>query len=97
MKVEKLEDEIEELKSNQTKLISDLESFKSTDADLVISQQETKDCIEEFEAETKTNLQCQSDKEAIEEKLESEVQKNQNLYDQNSELIKSVEELTEKN
>ena len=97
IKVEKLEDEIGEFKSNQTKLIYDLESFKSTDADLVVSQQETKDCIEELEAEKKTNLQCQSDKEATEEKLESEVQKSQNLHDQNSELMKSVEKYTEKN
>ena len=97
LKVGKLEEEVKKLKSNQTKLVSDLENSKTTDADLVLSQLETKECTEELENEQTKNLQCQSDKNACEEDLENEVQKNQNLQNQHSELMKSVEELTEKN
>ena len=54
---------------NQSKLVSDLENLKSSDADLVISQQEIKECNEELEDEMNKNLQCQNNlKNAIEEK-----------------------------
>ena len=97
LKVEKLATEVKELKANQTKLVSDLENCKSTDADLVVSQQETKECTEELENEQVENLQCQSDKKATQEVLESEIQKNQNLQDQNSVLTKSLEDLKKEN
>ena len=51
----------EELKANRTKLLSDLENFENTDANLVISQQETKECNEQLEVMTKKNLHCQSE------------------------------------
>ena len=62
MKTEELEGKVEELATYQTKLVSDLEKFKSTDADLVISQQETKECNEELEGEANKNFPCESDK-----------------------------------
>ena len=43
-------------------MTSDLEDYKSKDADLVISKQELKECNEELEVETKKNLQCDSEK-----------------------------------
>ena len=81
-KTEELEEEILELKANKLKLESDLENCKS---DLVISQQETKNCTEELEAETKRNLQCECDKKTCFEKLEDEAEKNKNLQAQNDE------------
>ena len=51
IKAEGLEEKIEELETTQFKLVSDLESCKSTDVDLLISQQETKECNEELEGE----------------------------------------------
>ena len=67
--IAELEEKIEELKLNQSKLVSDLENLKSSDADLVISQQEIKECNEELEDEMNKNLQCQNNlKNAIEEK-----------------------------
>ena len=96
-KVEKLEEELAELKTNQTKLVLDLENYKSTDADLVISQQETKECTQELENEQAKNIQCQSVKKAIQLELESEIQKNRSLQEQNSVLTKSSEGLQKKN
>ena len=43
VKVEKLEEMIEKLKINQSKLESDLENSKSTESDLVASQQKTEE------------------------------------------------------
>ena len=75
--IAELEEKIEELKLNQSKLVSDLENLKSSDADLVISRQETKECIQELEDEVNKNLQCQNnlkneveEKEVLQEKLE---------------------------
>ena len=62
IKAEGLEEKIEELETTQFKLVSDLESCKSTDADLIISQQETKECNEELEGEANKNFSCESDK-----------------------------------
>ena len=81
-----------ELKTKRTKLKSDLEIFKSTDADLVISQQETKECNEDLEAQTGRSLQCESDKKNCEQALENEERKSQNLQDRNSKVMKSLEE-----
>ena len=57
---------MKQLKSNQTKLKTDL------NADLVISQQETKECNEDLEAQTGRSLQCESDKKNCEQALENE-------------------------
>ena len=81
-----------ELKSNQTKLVSDLENFQSTDADLVISQRELEECTEDLDDQTKRNLQCESDKKAGEIRLQIKVKKNENCEVQNSKLVKSLEE-----
>ena len=80
------------MKTNETKLESDLESCKSTDSDLVISQQELKECTEELDVETKKNLQCESEMKNCEKDLQNEGQKNHNLQAQNSKLTKSLEE-----
>ena len=53
---------IEELKTTQFKLVSDLDSCKSTDVDLLISRQETKECNEELEGERNKKFPCESDK-----------------------------------
>ena len=45
-----------------TVLESDLENCKSTDADLVVSQQELKECTEDLDAQTRKNIQCESEK-----------------------------------
>ena len=60
--IDLLKQTIEELKTDQVKLVSDLESCKSTDADLIISQQETKECNEELEGEANKNFPCEFDK-----------------------------------
>ena len=62
IKTEGLEEKIEELETTQFKLVSDLESCKSTDVDLLISQQETKECNEELEGEANKIFPCESDK-----------------------------------
>ena len=62
IKAEGLEEKMEELETTQFKLASDLESCKSTDVDLLISQQETKECNEELEGEANNNFPCESDK-----------------------------------
>ena len=51
LKAEGLEEKIEELETTQLKLVSDLDSCKSTDVDLLISRQETKECNGELEGE----------------------------------------------
>ena len=91
-KVEELEGKVKELVTNHAKLASELENCKSTDADLVISQQELKECNEESDAEIKKNLQCESDKKACTEKLLNEVQKHEILLTRNHETVKSLEE-----
>ena len=65
-----------ELKSNQTKLVSDLENFKHTDADLVISQRELKECTEDLENQVEANLQCKSQKKACDRELQIKVKQN---------------------
>ena len=48
---------IQELKASQSEMSSDLENCKTTDADLLISKEELKECLEELDAEMKKNLQ----------------------------------------
>ena len=62
LKAEGLEEKIEELETDQFKLVSDLDSCKSTDVDLLISRQETKECNEELEGERNKKFPCEFDK-----------------------------------
>ena len=70
------------------------ESCRSSDADLItsISQQETKECMEELEDKANKNLRCESDKKTCENKLDDQVQKNKNLKDAYSETLTLLEE-----
>ena len=68
------------------------ESCRNSDADLIISQQETKECMKELEDEANKNLRCESDKKTCENKLEDQVQKNENLKARHSETLKLLEE-----
>ena len=81
-----------EFKSNQTKLFSDLDNLKSVDADLAISQQKLEECNANIEAGTKKKLQCEADKKKCENDFEAEVKKNENLRNQTSEYLQSLEE-----
>ena len=68
------------------------ESCRSSDADLIISQQETKECMEELKGEANKNLKCESNKKTCENKLEDQVKKNKNLKDAYSETLILLEE-----
>ena len=67
---------VQALQSSRSKLTSDLENYKTTDADLVISNQELTECNEELEAETKENRLCESRKKNCEDET---VAKNQQI------------------
>ena len=76
MKTEELEEENAKLKESQNKLASELDSFKSTDADLVISRQETKECNEDLQGQKTKYFQCFSENEelkATQTKLKSDL------------------------
>ena len=60
-----------ELKTKQSKLTSDLEICESTDADLLISDKELRECNEELKAEIQKNLQCESEKTICQGKIVS--------------------------
>ena len=97
IKANKLEENLEKLKINQIKLISDLESCKRTDEDLVILQQELKECNQDLEAEAKRNIQCESGRTICSNALENQVKIHQNLQEQNTKLLlKLKEEVEEK-
>ena len=81
------------MKTNQTKLNLELASLESTDAELVISQLETKECNTELQAEKTKTQHCKSDKETCETNLADKNQENKNLQVQNSNLMKLSEEL----
>ena len=83
-----------ELKSNQTKLLFDLENLRSTNADPVISKQELKECTEDLEAEKTRYLQCDSDKETCEKELQNEVKRYENLQS-HKQSVKVAEALQE--
>ena len=51
---------IQELRTSQSKLTSDLEICKSADVDRLISDKELEECNQELEAEKKKNYQCKS-------------------------------------
>ena len=84
--------QILELKANQTKLFSDLDSLKSVDANLVISQQKLEECNVDIEDGSMKNLQCEADKKKCQNDFEAEVKENENLRNQTSEYLKSLEE-----
>ena len=48
---------IQELKNSQSEMTSSLEDCKTKDADLLISKEELKECLEELDAEMRKNLQ----------------------------------------
>ena len=54
-----------ELKTNQTKLASELEDYKSTDAELVISQRELNDCNGQLKDVIKGKQVCQKKYESV--------------------------------
>ena len=66
-KIEDIEDRelILELKTNQTKLASELEDYKSTDAELVISQRELNDCNSQLKDVIEGKQVCQKKYESV--------------------------------
>ena len=54
-----------ELKKNQTKLASELEDYKSTDAELVISQRELNDCKSQLKDVIEGKQVCQKKYESV--------------------------------
>ena len=90
--VDGLEGKIEQLKMKESKLVSDLESCKSTDVDLIIAQRELKECNQDLEAEESRNRQYESGRTTCADKLGDQVQINRNLRAQNSNLSKSLDE-----
>ena len=65
-----------ELKTKQSKLTSDLEICESTDADLLISDKELRECNEELKAEIQKNLQCEFEKTICHGKIVSNAKNN---------------------
>ena len=82
-----------ELKTKQSKLTSDLEICESTDADLLISDQELKECNEELEAKIKKNLQCESEKKTCQEEIVSNAKIISELESGSAEHIVTKQEL----
>ena len=60
-----------DLKTTESKLTSDLENYKTTDADLVISNRELKECNNELETEMKKVVELKSKNAKITSELES--------------------------
>ena len=60
---------IQELRTSQSKLTSDLEICKSADVDRLISDKELEECNQELEAEKKKNYQCESEKKICQEEI----------------------------
>ena len=94
MKANELEENFQELKRNQSRLVSELETCKSTDVDFVISQRELKGCYQDLEAEKNRNRQCESDRTTCENKLENQKATNRQFQARNSELTKSLKEFS---
>lgn len=95
MRANHLEETVESLKTNQTKLVSDLENCARNDVDLVISQRELKECNENLEAETRRNTRCESGRTTCSNTLEHQVKINQNLQEQNTKLLSKLEDEVE--
>ena len=79
-----------ELKTKQSKFASDLEICKSTDADLLISGQELKECNEDLEAEMKKSLRCESEKKNC---LDGTISKDRKILELQSNNAKITSEL----
>ena len=84
------------LKTTESKLISDLENCKTSEADLAISNQELKDCKQELEVEIKKNRQCKSDKKICEDETVSKDQQILELESKNSKITSELENETAK-
>ena len=80
-----------ELKATDTKLTSELEDCKKTDADLVISEQELKECNEKLEAEVKQNLLCASEKKTCEVETDIKNEEIQELRSKNAKVTSELE------
>ena len=83
-----------ELKTTESKLTSDLEDCKTTDADLVISNQELKECNGELDSELTKNLQCESEKKACEVEIISKNDKILELRSKNAKVTSELESRT---
>ena len=79
-----------ELKKTESKLTSELEDRKTTDADLVISNQDLKECNGELDSELTKNLQCESEKKTCEVEI---VLKNNKIVELRSKNAKVTSEL----
>ena len=79
-----------ELKTTKSKLTSDLEICESTDADLLISGQELKECNEELGAEMQKSLQCESEKKNC---LDGTILKDRKILEHQSKNAKITSEL----
>ena len=90
IKANELEENLKELKTNQSKLVSELESCRSTDADLVISQRELNECNQDLEAEVVRNSWCEYGKTTCAHQLGYQGEINRQLQARNSELAKSL-------
>ena len=82
-----------ELKTTESKLTSYLEDCKTTDADLVISKQELKECSEELNIEVKKNLLCKSEKKTCQEEVVSNAKRISELQSGSAEHIITQQEL----
>ena len=81
---------IQELKTTESKLTSELEDCKTTDADLVISNHELKECNAELDSELTKNLQCESEKKTCEVEI---ISKNDKILELRSKNVKVTSEL----
>ena len=79
-----------ELKEIKSKLTTDLENCETTDANLVILNQELEECNEELEVEIKKNLQCESVKKICQDETAT---KNQKILELKSKNAKITSEL----
>ena len=80
-----------DLKTIESKLTSDLENYKTTDADLVISNRELKECNNELETEMKKVVELKSKNAKITSELESGCATKQELRDCEEELEDEIQ------
>ena len=82
---------IQELKTTESKFTLELENCKTTDADLVISNQELKECDGELDSELTKNLQCESEKKTCEVEIISKNEKILELRSKNKKFTSELE------
>ena len=80
-----------DLKTTESKLTSDFENYKTTDADLVISNRELKECNNELETEMKKVVELKSKNAKITSELESGCATKQELRDCEEELEDEIQ------